>query len=119
MTALLLAVTEASSPTVSSVLLGAIGLALGGGVVAFVQARVSRKTADQTAAGTLASGAAELTDAALSLVKTTTDAATKLAAGLEAERDACHKDRIVLLSVVEGHSIDDRDLAALRARIVA
>lgn len=116
MTGILSTLTNANEG-VRSILLGAVGVALAGAIVAVVTAVVNRKSNDETSAGTLASGAADLIGQSLSLLQVTNESASKLAATLEAERDACHEDRLILLSMVEGAAIDDRELAALRARI--
>lgn len=51
------------------------------------------------------------------MLHTTNESAQRMANALVAERDACHADRVLLLSVVEGSPIDQRELDALRARI--
>ena len=104
---------------VQSIMLGAFGVALAGGIVAGATAFVNRKNNDETSAGTLASGAAELVEQSLSMLKVTSESAARMAEALEADRDACHADRLVLLSVVEGAPIDDGELLALRSRIRA
>lgn len=111
------AVLANSAGEINSAVLGALGVALAGGIVAGVTAFVNRKSNHETSAGTLASGAADLIEQSLSLIHTTNETASKMAAALEAERDACHADRLVLLSVVEGSPIDPDELSALRARI--
>lgn len=116
---LLAATLTNANEGIQSIMLGALGVALAGGLVAGATAFVNRKNNDETSAGTLASGAADLIEQSLSMLKVTNESASRMAEALVAERDACHADRLVLLSVVEGEPIADHELEALRSRIQA
>lgn len=96
----------AAATPLEAALLSVAGATIAGAGTALVNALANRSKSKADAAGVTASGAAELTTAALSLLRETTAANAELAERLKAERDECYSDRLVILELVESAGLE-------------